>query len=138
VKPKALVPLESEINSALYGSDRRRSKYGVDLSAKGKEARTCDNIVFDSIHEMRVYRDYVKPNVNAGIFRHLTMQWPFPLYVMTPAAQPVKIGTYIADFVVLDLQDKEVILEAKGFRTPLYKRSRKHFEVQSGKRIIEL
>jgi hypothetical protein len=138
VKPKAPVPLESEINRALYGQDRRKSKYGVDLSDKGKEDRTCDNIVFDSVHEMKVYRDYVKPNVNAGIFRNLAMQMHFTLIVRTPLGKDVTIGTYIADFVYEDHRGEMVILEAKGFRTPLYKRSRKHFETQSGKRIIEL
>ena len=128
---------EKEIAEALYGS-KKRSKYGIDQSAKGKEDRTWDNIVFDSVHEMKVYRDYVKPNVNAGIFRKLVMQQRYELIVETPTGIPVKIGTYIADFVVIDLQGKIQVLEAKGFKTPLYKRSRRHFEAQYGLRILEL
>jgi len=127
-----------EIDQALYGGSRKVSKYGVDQSAKGKEDRTWDNIVFDSIHEMKVYRDYVKPNVNAGIFRNLEMQYSFPLYVGDPHGVLVKIGTYIADFVVTDLQSQTVIIEAKGHKTPLYKRSKKHFEAEYGMRITEV
>lgn len=123
------------IERALYPS---RSKYNVDQSAAGKEARTYQGITFHSKREMEVYRDYVLPNVHVGLFSNLRLQVRYPLHVTTPGGLQVKVGTYIADFVATNREGRPVIMDAKGKRTELYSRSRKHFEAQYGLRIIEL
>lgn len=127
-----------EINKAIYGMDKRKSKYGVDTSEKGKEDRTYDGIVFDSVHEMKAYRDWVKPNVNIGLFHDLRFQVKFDLHVPTPNGFRVKVGTYVADWTALDRENRLNVIEAKGHQTPLYKRNKRHFEAQYGLRIIEL
>ena len=131
-------PTQEEINQALYAGQGRKSKYNVDHSAKGKEERTLDGRVFDSKRELEVYRDYVKPNVNIGVFRDLRFQVPFDLNVAAPGGFKVKIGSYRADFCMFDRAGKLVVIEAKGHETPLWKRTRKHFEVEYGLRIMTL
>ncbi len=127
-----------EINKALYGSDRRDSKYSVDLSEKGKEARTFDGITFDSKREMEVYRDWVRPQVAAGLLRNLQFQVKFALNIKTPTGFNIRVGYYVADWTALDRQGRLLILEAKGHRTPLYKWKKKHMEAEYGIRITEL
>jgi hypothetical protein len=124
-----------EINDALYG---RRSKFNVDQSAKGKEARTYDGITFHSKHEMEVYRDWVKPQVAIGIFHALRFQVRFDLHARTPGGFEVKVGTYVADFTVLDRENKLHVIDAKGCVTPVYKLKRNIFEAEYGIRITEL
>jgi hypothetical protein len=126
---------KAEIDAALYGS---RSKFNVDTSAKGKEARTYDGIPFHSVHERDVYANYVKPQVNCGYLRNLRFQVPFDLHVTTPGGFIVKVGTYKADFVATGPDDKPVIIEAKGKPTELYKRTKKHFEAEYGLQIQEM
>jgi hypothetical protein len=124
-----------EINAALYGT---RSKYGVDQSAKGKEARTYQNIVYHSKHEMEVYRDYVLPNEHVGVFTNVRRQVPFILHAVSPGGFKVRVGVYKADFVATDRNGKPVIIDAKGMATPVYKLKRAIFEVEYGLRIMEL
>jgi hypothetical protein len=131
-----LPPSAKEIAS--FYATKSKGKYNVDHSDKGKADRTWDNIEFDSVHEMKVYRDHVKLNLNAGIYRDLQFQVPFELHAPTPKGTLSPVGKYVADFVVKDRADNLVILEAKGVRTPLYKRSKKHFEAEYGVRIVEL
>lgn len=124
-----------EITEALYG---KRSKYGVDNSAKGVESRTFQNIVFHSKREMECYRDYVLPNVNIGIFENLRFQVRYTLHATTPGGMAVKVGDYIADFVVTDRQGKPIVIDAKGHATALYTWKKKHFEAEYGLRILEV
>lgn len=131
-----LPPTAKEI--AAFFAKTAKGKYNVDHSEKGKADRTWDNIVFNSVHEMKVYRDHVKLNLNAGIYQDLQFQVPFELHAPTPKGTLSPIGKYVADFVVKDRAGNLVILEAKGVRTPLYKRSRKHFEAEYGIHITEL
>lgn len=126
---------KAEIHDALYP---RRSKFNVDQSAKGKEARTFDGITFHSVHEMEVYRDWIKPQLNAGLIKNLEFQVKFALNVKTPTGFTVKVGTYIADFTALDRQGKLLILEAKGKPTDLYLLKKAIFEATYGMRILEL
>lgn len=123
---------------AAFYAERTKGKYGVRTDAKGKEDRTWDNITFDSVHEMKVYRDHVKLNLNAGIYRDLQFQVPFELHAPKPNGTLAIIGKYIADFVVKDSRGELVVIDAKGHATPLYKRSKKHFEAEYGMRIVEL
>lgn len=116
-----------EILDALYP---KRSKFNVDQSAKGKEKRTCDGIVFDSIDEMNDYRTFIKPNVKAGIFKNLRLQHVFPLWAFDPKTnEPQAISSYVADFVIDDLDGKTHVFESKGHRTAMYRLKAKWFAV---------
>lgn len=115
-----------------------RSKYNVDMTAAGREARTCDNICFASLHEKEVYQYTVKPNVLAGIWTNLEFQKRFELCVNRPDGVPVKVGTYVADFVATARFGEQIIIEAKGYETEVYKLKKKHFEAQYGIRITQL
>lgn len=126
-----------EINEALYGR-KSRDKLGVRTDAKGREDRTYMNIVFHSKHEMEVYRDYVLPNEHIGIFRDVRRQVKYDLHAVTPGGFKVKIATWKADFVALDREGKTVVMDAKGYPTEIYRRSKKHFEAEYGLRILEL
>lgn len=126
---------QSEIHDALYG---KRSKFNVDQSAKGREARTYDGITFHSVHECEVYRDWIKPQLNAGLIKNLEFQVKFALNVKTPTGFTVKVADYVADFTANDRQGKLLVLEAKGKATETYKLKKKIFEATYGIRITEL
>ena len=48
-----------------------RTKFNVD---KDKEKRTCNGIVFDSVLEMKYYRDVVIPKKESGEITHYELQ----------------------------------------------------------------
>ena len=48
-----------------------RSKYNVD---KDTAKRTYNNIVFDSVLEMKYYRDVILPNVESGLIKYYELQ----------------------------------------------------------------
>lgn len=123
--------MQKLVAEALYGK-KRRSKFNVDNSDAGKEARTADNIVFDSIREKNTYLE-LKASLKAGILRELELQVRFPLIV-----NGVKVCTIVVDFKTIDREGKVGILDAKGFSTPVYKLKRKLFEAVTGLRIVEV
>lgn len=129
---------KTEIDAGISGMDGNRSKYNVDQSAAGKEARTWDGITFHSKHECDVYRDYIKPQVAIGLFTNLRFQVRFDLHVVNPGGFKVKVGTYIADWTAQDRSGRLIVMDAKGTATALYKRSKKHVEAEYGIRIQEL
>jgi hypothetical protein len=107
-------PTAAELADALFGAKTRKSKFGVDQSTKGKEARTCDNIVFHSRRECERYR-VLRADLRAGIISNLKLQPRFPLIV-----NGEKICEYVADFSYLDLQGHPIIEDVKGARTALF------------------
>ena len=78
----------------------------------------------------------------AGKIFALKTQVPFILSVPDQKiAANRDIGKYIADFVYHDRTKKPwriVVMDVKGFRTPLYKWKKKHFEAQYGIKITEV
>ena len=57
-------------------------------------------------------------------------------YALTVIETP--IGHYVADFMYIDMDTGERVVEdTKGFRTPLYKWKKRHFEAQYGIPIKE-
>ena len=96
----------------------RRSKYGVRTDKAGKEARTVDNICFHSKKEAKRYME-LKLAQNVGLISELELQPTFDLSV-----NGVLICRYRADFRYR--QDrKQVVEDAKGFKTPEYKLKKK-------------
>ena len=55
----------------------KRSKYNVRSDDASK--RTCDGIIFDSVLEMRFYRDVVLPQVGSGQITNVELQKRYEL-----------------------------------------------------------
>ena len=98
-----------------------------------KEARTADNVVFHSRHEMEVYLGFAQL-LRAGTILKLELQVPYELRTFND----VIVGKYLADFRVTDISGAVSVYDAKGVSTALYKWKRKHCEAEHGIRIIEL
>lgn len=89
-----------------------RTKYNVD---KDKKKRSYDGIVFDSILEMKFYRDVILPNMESGQIRNAERQVPYelqPKFVHDgKTVQPIK---YIADFVLVYKDGTKEVIDVKG------------------------
>jgi hypothetical protein len=94
-----------------------------------------DGIRFASQREANRYQE-LKAAERAGIIRDLQLQVPFTLDVYVGGCETV-IGKYVADFTFRDKQNRLIVEDTKGVRTPLYRWKKKHFEAQYGIRIIE-
>ena len=58
---------------------KKKSKYNVDLSDKGKAKRTYKGIVFDSETEMKFLIEWIEPKINTGEIVSYEMQIPYIL-----------------------------------------------------------
>lgn len=105
----------------------RRSKYNVDTS--NKEKRTCDGIVFDSIDEMRFYRDWLCPKVESGEITEYELQKKYELQpkFINKNGKPVRPIDYVADFVVTYKDGSVDVFDVKGCPDSLAKTKRKLF-----------
>lgn len=91
---------------------------------------------FASLKEGRRYLE-LRALERHGDISDLRCQVAFDLYVISRIdGLQHTIGKWIADFVYRRVG--EIVTEdTKGVKTPLYKRSRRHFEAQYGLRILE-
>ena len=112
----------------------KRSKY--------RAVRTViDGITFASKGEAARYAE-LKMLEKAGKIYALELQVSFPLhvtrYLLGGFIQREIIGSYVADFCYTDEDDGvRVIEDFKGFRTPLYRWKKKHFEAEYGFSLLE-
>lgn len=100
---------------------RKRSKFGVSLTVKGKAERTCTdyvtgrNIVFDSKLEMQYYQQVVIPGLQDGSIKQVIMQQK---YRLQPAfkyqGKSVRPINYISDFTILYSDGSKLIVDVKG------------------------
>lgn len=94
---------------------------------------TVDNFVFHSAREAKHYQT-LKIMEKAGKISCLELQ---PEFVFSINGK--KMFSYFGDFRYLDLEDGKVkIVDAKGFRTPVYKLKRKIVEAHFGIEIMEV
>lgn len=77
--------------------------------------------------------------LKAGAITDLRLQVPFPLAVVSAVDGVSRvIGNWIADFVYRRFGESALTTEdTKGCKTPLYLRSKKHFQAQYGLPILE-
>src|SRR5882672_1440963 len=112
----------------------RRSKYGA-------VKVEVDGVVFDSKREAARYHE-LKRMEKAGLIRALALLSRWPLFVQTNvfADEPQEIGAYISDFAYEDRSSGWAIIveDVKGFKTPLYRWKKKHFEAQFRIQIHEI
>lgn len=89
-----------------------RSKFNVD---KDTAKRTCNGIVFDSVLEMKYYRDVLCPKVESGDIVSYELQKPYelqPKFVRDgKTVLPVK---YVADFFIIYKDGHEEVIDTKG------------------------
>lgn len=89
-----------------------RSKFNVD---KDKSKRTHNGIVFDSILEMKYYRDVLCPAVESGDVVGYELQKPYELQPKFrhdgKSVQPIK---YVADFFIVYKDGHEEVIDTKG------------------------
>lgn len=107
------------------GNVLERSKYNVD---KDTEKRTCNGIVFDSVLEMRYYRDIILPGVESGNVKKYELQ---KKYVLIDGFQRngkrVLPITYVADFYVEYADGHIQVVDIKGMPDTTAKLKRKLF-----------
>ena len=102
-----------------------RSKYNV---GKKTYERTYDGIVFDSVVEMKYYRDVILPAVQSGEITHYEMQ---KKYILQPPfvrdGKKVQAIEYKADFYTVSKDGKETVIDIKGCPDNVAKLKRKMF-----------
>lgn len=89
-----------------------RTKFNV---GKDVTKRTFDGIVFDSVMEMKYYRDVLCSGIESGEISTVELQKPYelqPKFVHDgKSVQPIK---YIADFYVVYNDGREEVIDIKG------------------------
>lgn len=89
-----------------------RTKFNVN---KDTEKRTCDGIVFDSVLEMRYYRDVLCPLVESGDVVEYELQKPYELQPkFTHDGKQVQAITYVADFYMVFKDGSIKVVDTKG------------------------
>jgi len=95
---------------------------------------TYNGITFDSKRERDRYCELLLMQ-RAGKISDLRLQVPFILILSQPGERSVK---YVADFVYLNQDGKQVVEDAKGVRTEAYRIKRKLMLERHGIRIQEV
>lgn len=90
----------------------QRSKYNVDSD---KDKRTYNGIVFDSVMEMKYYRDVVLPQVESGHISKFELQKEYILQPkFTHEGKNVRPIIYVADFYIEYSNGCVEVIDVKG------------------------
>lgn len=102
-----------------------KTKYNVD---KNTIKRTYNGIVFDSILEMRFYKEIILPNVESGNIKYYELQ---KKYILQPKfiknGKTVKEISYVADFYIEYFNGEIKVIDTKGMPDNVSKIKRKMF-----------
>ncbi len=100
---------------------------------------TVDGIEFASRKEAAQYSKLKMMEQN-GLIRGLELQPKFPLLIrpFDQTEPPVQVGNYIADFAYTDGKTGLVVIDVKGFKTPVYRLKKKIVEALYGITITEV
>lgn len=107
-----------------------RTKFNVD---KNVAKRTYNGIVFDSVLEMRYYRDFVLPKLGSGELAKCELQVPYELQEkfkhvnIDGKTVGVRAVTYVADFVLTWSNGVVQVIDTKGMPDATAKLKRKLF-----------
>ena len=102
-----------------------KSKYNVD---KDTTKRIYNGIVFDSVLEMKYYRDVILPNVESGYITNYELQKKYELQPkFEKDGKNVKAITYIADFYIEYSNGTTRVIDIKGMPDSVAKLKRKMF-----------
>lgn len=103
----------------------KRTKFNVD---KDKEKRTCNGIVFDSVLEMKYYRDVVLPKKESGEIFYYELQKKYILQNgFERDGKKVLPITYVADFYIEYSDGRSEVIDIKGCPDTTAKLKRKLF-----------
>ena len=115
----------------------KRSRYGIG-------AVQVDGETFGSKWELKRYRE-LQEQERAGLIEDLRHHVPFPLHVLTPTGDRVRIGAYEADLVyrlpARECELRLVIEDTKSEATrvkELYRWKAAHFEAEYGWKILDV
>lgn len=90
-----------------------RSKFNVN---KDKSNRTYNDIVFDSVLEMKYYRDVVVPLAEQGEIVYYELQKKYELQPKFKyQGKTVLPINYVADFYIIYKDGREEIIDTKGY-----------------------
>lgn len=102
-----------------------RTKFNID---KDKEKRTYDGIVFDSVLEMKYYRDVVLPKKESGEITFYELQKKYILQDgFIRRGKRVLPITYVADFYLEYADGHSEVIDIKGCPDATAKLKRKMF-----------
>ena len=102
-----------------------RTKFNVD---KDKDKRTFNGIVFDSLLEMRYYRDVLLPMVESGEVTKYELQKKYVLQdSFERNGKKVLPITYVADFYMEYADGRIEVIDTKGMPDGVAKLKRKLF-----------
>lgn len=102
-----------------------RTKFNVD---KDTEKRSFDGIIFDSVLEMKYYRDVVLPKMESGEITYFELQKKYILQEgFIRNEKRVLPITYIADFYIEYSNGNSVVVDIKGCPDTTAKLKRKLF-----------
>ncbi|MDL2276355.1 DUF1064 domain-containing protein [Breznakia sp. OttesenSCG-928-G09] len=98
-----------------------------------------DGITFDSKAEARHYQE-LKLLERAGLIKELELQ---PKYELQPSfkknGKTVRAINYVADFRYFDVREnKTIVVDVKGMKTPVYELKKKMVEYRYGVDIKEV
>lgn len=94
--------------------------------SKDTEKRTHNGIVFDSVMEMKYYRDVVLPLEESGQITHYELQKPYELQPkFTHDNKNVRPIVYVADFYIEYADGTNEIIDIKGTADSIAKLKRK-------------
>ena len=102
-----------------------RSKFNVD---KDKSKRSYNGIIFDSVLEMKYYRDVLCPLVESGEVISYELQKPYELQPkFTHEGKTILPITYVADFYIEYADGHTEVIDTKGCPDNVAKIKRKLF-----------
>ena len=94
---------------------KKRSKYGVDQTKKGKEKRTYNGELYDSLAELQFLKEVILPKMGSGEIIKWERQIKFTLQEgFVYKGKKVLPINYIADYVVYLPNNSRVIIDVKG------------------------
>lgn len=90
-----------------------RTKFNVD---KNISKRTFDGIIFDSVLEMKYYKEVLCPLAKSGVVVNYELQKPYELQPkFTHNEKTVHSIKYIADFFIVYKDGREEVIDIKGY-----------------------
>ena len=106
----------------------KRSKFNVDITKKGKQNRTYDDIIFDSELEMHYYRDVVCIGIQNGNIKDCQLQIKYELQPKCKyMGQNILAINYVADFVITYSDNTVIVIDTKGLPDATAKLKKKMF-----------
>ena len=91
---------------------KEKNKFNVD---KDKAKRTYNGIVFDSVLEMKYYRDVICPKVESGDITDVKLQVKYELQPkFIHDGKSVQAINYVADFVITYSNGIVEVIDTKG------------------------